>query len=126
VSLQGSFEPQSLTFAVTTNGTGSTASAQVVSFLAGASTAQGSGLTWVPTSARVVNTGATVAYISFTGAARVATIPTSSVPSQEFPVLPGAEKVFTLSAAPVNGLLQINTISTGTSIPLMVTFGEGR
>ena len=131
MSINSAFNPQGLTFNITTNATPSTASAQIVSFAPGASTATGSGLTFCPQCVRVVNTGATVVYISFTTALRVAVIPAAATPSQEFPVLPNSERVFNLpqpanvsSATPYT--LQVNTISTGTSIVLNATFGEGQ
>lgn len=83
-----------------------------------------------PPQARVVNTGASVVYVSFTSALRTAAVPTAATPSQEFPVLPGEDAIFTLpqgvnvgSATPY--AIQINTISVGVSQNLLVTFGEG-
>ncbi len=131
MSIGAAFCPQGNTFLVTTNGTTNTASAQVVSFSPGAqTTAQGSGLSMPPPQARVVNTGASIVYVSFTSALRTAVIPTAGTPQLEFPVLPGEDAVFTLpqgvnvgSAVPY--AIQINTISVGVSQVLLVTFGEG-
>lgn len=133
MSIGSAFCPQGNTFLVTTNGTTNTASAQVVSFnpnIASQTTAQGSGLGMPPPQARVVNTGASIVYVSFTSALRTAVIPTAGTPQLEFPVLPGEDAVFTLpqgvnvgSAVPY--AIQINTISVGVSQVLLVTFGEG-
>jgi hypothetical protein len=133
MSTGAAFCPQGNTFLVTTNGTTLTPSAQVVSFnptLTAQTTAQGSGLSNPPPQARVVNTGASLVYVSFTSALRTAAVPTASTPSLEFPVLAGEDAIFTLpsganvnSAAPYS--LQINTISVGVSQALLVTFGEG-
>lgn len=131
MSIGAAFCPQGNTFLVTTNGTTLTPSAQVVSFSPGTqSTAQGSGLTNPPPQARVVNTGASLVYVSFTSALRTAAVPTAGTPSLEFPVLAGEDAIFTLpsganvlSAVPY--CLQINTISVGVSQVLLVTFGEG-
>jgi ferric-dicitrate binding protein FerR (iron transport regulator) len=128
------FCPQSPTFLVTTNAVTLTPSAQVVSFASPASSqpaAQATGMTQMPPQARVVNTGASLVYISFTFAVRVAAVPGAN-PSQEYPVQPGEDRVFTLPQNPqasqttaLNMTMQINTISVGLSQALLVTFGEG-
>lgn len=129
------FCSQSATFLVTTNGVTLTPSAQVVSFatpIASQPAAQATGLTNCPPQVRVVNTSTGIVYISFTFALRVAAVPGAN-PSQEFPVQPGEDRVFTLLQTPqasqtpaLDMTLQINTIAAGLSAPLLVTFGEGQ
>ncbi len=133
MSIGAAFCPMGNTFLVTTNGTTLTASAQLASFnpvIASQVAAQASGLSMTPNCARVVNTGTSLVYISFTSALRVAVVPTAGAPSLEFPILAGEDAVFTLpwpasvqSATPY--CLQMNTISVGVSQLLLVTFGEG-
>jgi hypothetical protein len=133
MSIGASFTPQGNTFLVTTNGTTLTPSAQLASFdpvIASQPAAQASGLQICPPQARVVNSGASIVYLSFTTALRTAAVPTAAAPSLEFPILPGEDAVSTIpqspnaqSASPY--ALQINTISAGLSQPLLVTFGEG-
>lgn len=133
MSIGASFCSQSNTFLVTTNGTTLTPSAQLASFnptLSAQPAAQATGLALPPPQVRVVNTGASIVYISFTSALRIAAVPIAGTPSLEFPLLPGEDAVFTLpntpnaqSASPY--ALQINTISVGLSQALLVTFGEG-
>lgn len=133
MSIMAAFCPMGNTFLVTTNGTTLTASAQVVSFnpvIASQTAAQGSGLSMTPNSARVVNTGASLVYLSFTTALRTAAVPSAGTPSLEFPILAGEDAIFTLPApanvgSAVPYTLQINTISVGLSQILLVTFGEG-
>jgi hypothetical protein len=133
VSINGSFQPQGNTFSVVTNATGSTASAQLVSFnpnVASQPAAQASGLQSCPSQAKIYNAGTVVVFISFTSALRTAAIPGTN-PSLEFPVLPGAIVTVTIPQTPnVNSAtpycLQINTISATATQQLYVTFGEGR
>jgi hypothetical protein len=132
MSIATAFCMQSNTFLVTTNGTTLTPSAQLVSFdpvISSQPAAQATGLSSPPPQVRVVNTGTSIVYISFTSALRTAAVPGAN-PSLEFPILPGEDAVFTLSNAPnANSAtpyaLQINTISVGVSQALLVTFGEG-
>jgi hypothetical protein len=133
MAINTAFVPQGNTFNVTTNATPSTASAQLVSFdptISSQPAAQASGLQFQPPQVRVVNQGTAAVFMSFTTAAHVAVIPTSGTPSIDFPVQPGEDVVFTIgqtanaqSATPYT--IQINTISTGASQTLMVSFGEG-
>jgi hypothetical protein len=123
------FGPLGNTFLVTTNAAANTASAQTVSFnpiIASQPAAQATGLSTPPPQVRVCNTGTSVVYISFTAAAHTAVAPAAN-PSIDFPVLPGEDVVFTVPQPPTtpNYTLAINTISPGTSVPLLVTFGEG-
>jgi len=126
------FIPQSNTFNVTTSGTASTAASQIVSFstpIASQPAAQATGLPIVPPQARIVNTGASVVYISFTTNPRTAQIPGPTTPSLEVPIATGSATVLSLNQYPAPGQpqqLYINTISPGTSITLNITFGEGR
>jgi hypothetical protein len=133
MAINGAFCPQGNTFLVTTNGTISTASAQLASFdpvIASQPAAQASGLQICPPQVRVANLGTAVVYISFTSATHVAVLPATN-PSLDLPVFPGIERVFTLQQTP-NVLsatpyaLQMNTISGTASQPLLVTFGEGQ
>ncbi len=132
MSIQAAFQNQGNTFSVTTNASASTASAQLASFnpvLANQPAAQASGLTNCPSQVRVVNLGNTTVWISFTTALRVAVIP-AGTPQLETPVLAGEDIVFTLQQLPNAGsatpyTIQINTISTGVSQALAVSFGEG-
>lgn len=132
MGVTAAFNPQSNTFNVTTNGTTLTPSAQVVSFAPVQSTAQATGLFICPPQVRVVNTGTSQVFISFTSALRTAAVPGSGTPSLEVAVQPGEDIVFTLTQYPLPNqtpaldlTLQINTISVGTSQVLYVTFGEG-
>lgn len=131
MSASFAFGPQGLTFNITTNATPATASAQTIQFVAG-TTATFAGLTQCPAQVRIVNTGTAIVYVSVTSVARVAVVPTASVPSQEYPILPNEDVVFTLNAQPqpsqtsnVNLSLFINTISASAAQVLNVTFGEG-
>jgi hypothetical protein len=125
------FSPQGNTFAVTTNGTGNTASAQLVSFdpvISSQPAAQASGISNCPPQVCVANLGTAVVYVSFTSALRSAVAPGAN-PSLELPVFPGISRVFTLQQTPNVGsatpyAIQINTISASASQPLLVTFGE--
>lgn len=123
------FQPQSLTALVTTNGTTLTPSAQVVRFgvfnPVVAATDLGPGK--MPGQVRAVNMSAGVVWISFTKAARVAAVPTGAAPSQEYPLQPNEDRVFTLPDGPAaDGTLQINTIAVAVSSAVAVTFGEGQ
>lgn len=119
-------QPQGNTYAVTTNGTTLTPSAAVILFTPGQ----------IPSQVRVYHSGATnPVFISFTTALRTAAIAVPGTPQLEVPLLPGAERVFTLPQFPnstsvgntaTQYALQINTISVGTSINLYLTFGEGQ
>lgn len=136
MAINAAFGPQGLTFNVTTNATPATASAQTIQFVptstGGSTTATYAGINYCPSQVRVVNTGTAIVYLSITSAARVAVVPTAGTPSQEYPVLPNEDVVFTLSAQPqqsqtgnTNLALFINTISASASQVLNVTFGEG-
>jgi hypothetical protein len=131
MAVNQAFCPQSATFLVTTNGTTLTASTQTVSFAPVQSASQATGLFQCPPNVRVVNTGASQVFISFTNVARVAVVPGAN-PSLETVVQPGEDRTFNLNQLPIasqtpalNLTLQINTISVGINQALYVTFGEG-
>jgi len=115
------FTPQTQTVAIVTSGTASTATTTTVNFPGSGGGAMGPFNQ--PQIARVVNAGATTVFISFTPGSRTAVIPTAGTNQLEFPVLPNTMEKFNVPVG--NTSVNINTISTGTSIPIYVTFGEG-
>jgi hypothetical protein len=136
------FLPQSATMYAVSSGTVSTATTQAIAF-PGASTAV-MGPAVPPPVAMLVNLGATLVWVSLTLAARTAAIPTAGVTTFEVPLIPnvplflrvpfaqgssGAEGTAgtpILGGGPPQGAtINLNMISTGTSIPVSVTFGEG-
>jgi hypothetical protein len=133
MSIDAAFQNQSNTFSVVTSGTTLTSLSQTVSFASPINSqpaAQATGLASpAPPNFRIVapSTNANPVFVSITNAARTAAVPGTN-PSLEFPILPGEDKLFSLTnfPQPPNFTLLINTISVGTSQQLYVTFGEGR
>lgn len=132
MAINGAFQPQGRTIVVTTNGTGSTASSQQISFnpvAASQSTAQATGLTFAPTCFRVVAAPANTApvFMDVTQLTRVAVIPIAGTPSFQF-IIPAADiEIFTVKDAPnpADYTMWVNTISTAVSQVLYIVFGEG-
>lgn len=134
MSIQAAFQPMGQTVAIVTNGTPATTSSATV-------TLYGNGTAFVfdvgaagkaapqPNQVRIFNGGASIVFISFNIAARVAIAPVPGANQIEFPILPNAVETFSGIVWAPQGVASPNlivaTISAGTSIPLYLTFGEG-
>lgn len=141
MSIAAAFLPYGNTVAVVTNATPSTSSNATVTLYGNGTSFVvnvGSGLRPAaqPNQVRVFNSGSSIVFLSFNLAARTAVIPVAGTPQLEFPILPNSVETFsgivwngTPAGPPGIGLpsptLVVATITTGTSIPLYLTFGEG-
>jgi hypothetical protein len=119
MSYAAPFGPHGNTVALATNASASTANSTNIT-----DTLLGLGLHATAALSQVlcINRGTSDVWVSFTSATAVIAIPVVGTPSQALNLAPGAYIVFTFQAGPN---IWVNDISTGTSQPYYLTFGEG-
>jgi hypothetical protein len=128
MSVVAAFNPQSATMLVATNATASTSSNLQISW-PGTGTAI-MGRSRAPPQVLVSNIGGAVVWMSLsTASGRTAAIPTAGVTTLEVPIMPGSQIIMTAPFGQQSGggdaSMYCNTISTGTSVNIALTFGEG-
>jgi hypothetical protein len=128
MAVNASFNPQSATMLVATNSSASTSSNLQIGW-PGTGTAN-MGRSRPPPQVLVTNLGGAIVWMSLsTASGRTAAIPTAGVTTLEVPIMPGSQIIMTAPFGQQSGggdsSMYCNTISTGTSVNLALTFGEG-
>jgi hypothetical protein len=128
MAVVAAFNPQTATIMVATSSSAST-SANLQIGWPGTGTAI-MGRARPPPQCLVTNLGGAIVWMSLsTASGRTAAIPTAGVTTYEVPIMPGSQIIMTCPFGQNSGggdaSMYCNTISTGTSVNLALTFGEG-